>query len=106
MFQRKDQKSGDSTLKLEGSLGVVPEGEALYEANLIMVASQLTTTLVTVSSKKPECPEDIMETFSRMHALLEDWYSGAPKKRELKQMLDTMLPNIGFMGAPPKDGGY
>jgi len=99
MFSKKDQNNdGISTIKMDGNVPLAFEGEVLYENSLITVASQLTCTLVNVSSQKPERPEDIVATFGQVHALLQDWYSGAPKKRELKEMLDTMLPKIGYMG--------
>ena len=94
----------NSTVKVEGPIGIVPDGEALYEANLMMIASQLTFTLAMCSSKKPEQPEELVEIFARMHTLLQSWYTAAPQKEQLQEMLEKVLPKGDFFQVPTIEG--
>ena len=65
--------------------------KAILYSSVFNVASQLTHTWF-VAGKKPESPEEVVDTFVKIYKPLDEWYNGGPIKADLKRMLDTLYP--------------
>ena len=58
---------------------------------------QIAAWLTQTSLAYDKSPEEVVERFTKIDVLLEDWYTGAPLKAEIKSLLDTLYPDpAGF----------
>ncbi|MDY6833469.1 MAG: hypothetical protein SVY53_01535 [Chloroflexota bacterium] len=62
--------------------------DSLMRSNTILVSAQLTEICVAHNKR----PEEVVEIYSQVYELLQDWYAGKPVKEQIKMMLDTLLP--------------
>jgi len=58
------------------------------------IASDL-TQLCLIHNKKPE---EAVETFAKIHEMLQDWFTGEPLKEHVMKLLDVVLPERNIDG--------
>ena len=83
--ENKDQQDFVSNLMREYQF---KHREGAMQVNLASVSAQLTEICV-VHEKKPE---EVVDTYSKVYDLVQDWYAGKPIKDQIKAMLDSLLP--------------
>jgi hypothetical protein len=73
--------------------------QAILYASLFQVAAHLTQICHPAGGQA----EEVVGTFTKVYALLHDWYNGSSFKAEIKRMLDILLPNghVPGNGASP-----
>ena len=78
------------------SWGTRDHQQTMLYSSLFQVASRLTEVWFAYG-KKPESPDEIVETFTKMYQPLDEWYNGGPIKADLQRMLDTLYPDpVGY----------
>ena len=90
--RRKDKPE----VEISGSQDVVvtwgnkDQQEIVLHASLFQVAAQLTQIRHPDGGKTNQ---EIVETFTGIYELLDDWYRGTTMKAEIKRALDTLIPD-------------
>ena len=64
----------------------------LQQAMLTSSRCRVAAELAHISYAYDKAPEEVLERFTKLDEGLQDWFSAAPLKAELKEILDALYP--------------
>jgi len=62
--------------------------QMLIQATVINATAQVASQAIATGKS----PQEAVQTMSETYELMQDWFSGAPFKEQIRQLMDTMLP--------------
>jgi len=62
--------------------------QIVLQATVINAAAQVASQAISTGKS----PQEAVRTMSETYELMQDWFSGTPFKEQIRQLLDTMLP--------------
>jgi hypothetical protein len=83
---KKEKEPQEVVIKWGGDL---EQRHAILYSGLFQVAAQLTQICHPNGGK----PDEVVDTFTQVYALLHEWYKGSDFKVEIKRMLEILLPD-------------
>ena len=64
---------------------------ALLYSSVFQVCSQLTQIWFS-DGKRPDSPEQLVQTYAEIYKPLEHWFKGGELKEQIKEMLEVLCP--------------
>jgi len=96
--EKKQNNEKNSSSETQSAKGAI-DNEIVYEAVLLLVAGLLASSLEP-GAKKPEQPQEVVEGFTQVHALLQKWFGASMQKEKVMELIGGMFPDAGFLGYP------